>query len=232
MGDFGQGDALPLSRELSSQSDEYAGQFDMSPGSVAARAAAERERSRIASEVAGRSPGAASGSADDNGDLQFPFDGGKKRTKKRSYKKSKRSYKKSKRSYKKSKKSYKKSKRSYKKSKRGGATAPITFTIVKLNSDDPLLVVQLQPNQTGKDLYEQVNQWLGQNPHMLTDAEKVGERKLVTDNDVIVKYDNNLSMFQPRTKLVLSIIPEGSGIPHGRGWGPEHPAALPPPAVA
>jgi len=104
MGDFGEGDALPLlSRELSSQSDEYARQFDMSPEAVAVRAAAERERSRIAAEVAGRSPGTASGRANDNGVLQFDMGAGKKRTKKRSYKKSKRSYKKSKRSYKKSK---------------------------------------------------------------------------------------------------------------------------------
>jgi hypothetical protein len=125
--------------------------------------------------------------------------------------------------------SYKKSKRSYKKSKRGGA-APITFTIVKLNSDDQLLEVQLQPNQTGKDLYERVTEWLDQHPDMLTDAERAGQRKLVTDNDVIVKYADNLSMFQPRTKLILSIIPEGSSNAHGRGLGPA-PLAGPAPAA-
>jgi hypothetical protein len=54
---------------------------------------------------------------------------------------------------------------------------------------------------------------------MLTDAEKVGQRKLVTDNDIEVIYTDMLSKFQPRTKLILSIIPEGSGIPHGRGLG-------------
>jgi hypothetical protein len=125
-----------------------------------------------------------------------------------------------KRSYKKSNKSYKKSKRSYKKSKRGGATAQITFTIVKGNSNDPLLEVQLEPNQTGKDLYERVTEWLDQNPHMLTDAEKIGQRKLVTDNNFEVKYTDNLSKFQSPTRLILSIIPEGSGRRHGRGQGP------------
>ena len=125
------------------------------------------------------------------------------------------------------KRSYKKSKRSYKKSKRGGATAPITFTIVKGNSDELLLEVQLQSNQTGKDLYEQVNQWLDQHPDMLTDAEKVGQRKLVTDNDVEVIYTDNLSKFQSPTKLILSIIPEGSSRRHGRGQGP---APVPAPA--
>jgi hypothetical protein len=95
-----------------------------------------------------------------------------------------------------------------------------------------LLVVQLSPEQTGKDLYERVTEWLDQNPHMLTDAEKVGERKLVTDNDVIVKYDDNLNMFQPRTKLILSIIPEGSSNAHGRGPGPAPHVAVPPPADA
>jgi len=83
-----------------------------------------------------------------------------------------------------------------------------------------LLVVQLSPEQTGKDLYERVTEWLDQHPDMLTDAEKVGERKLVTDNDFEVKYDDNLSKFQSPTKLILSIIPEGYGIPHGRGRGP------------
>jgi hypothetical protein len=212
MGDFGQGDALPLRRELSSQSHEYAHQFDMSPEAVAVRAAAERERSRIATEVAARSPGPASAS-DSTDELQFKMDGaGKKRTKKRAVRR--------KRTYKKSKRSYKKSKRSYKKSKRGGATAPmITFNIVKGNSDDLLLEVQLEPTQTGKDLYERVTEWLDQHPDMLTDAEKVGQRKLVTDNDIEVIYTDMLSKFQPRTKLILSIIPEGSGIPHGRGLG-------------
>ena len=220
MGDFGQGDALPLRRELSSQSHEYAHQFDMSPEAVAVRAAAERERSRIATEVAARSPGPASASDSTDEELQFKMDGaGKKRTKKRAVRR--------KRSYKKSKRSYKKSKRSYKKSKRGGATAPITFTIVKGNSDVPLLKVELQSNQTGKDLYERVTEWLDQHPDMLTPAEKVGQRKLVTDNDVIVTYADNLSMFQPRTKLILSIIPEGSSKPHGRGQGP---APVPAPA--
>lgn len=212
MGDFGQGDALPLNRELSSQSHEYAHQFDRSPEAVAVRAAAERERSRIATEVATRSSGAASGSTDE--ELQFNMDGaGKKRTKKRAVRR--------KRSYKKSKRSYKKSKRSYKKSKRGGATAPmITFNIVKGNSDDPLLAVELEPNQTGNDLYERVTAWLDHHPDMLTPAEKIGQRKLVTVNDVEVKYADNLSKFQSPTKLILSIIPEGSSRRHGRGQGP------------
>ena len=169
-----------------------------------------------AARVAARLQGAASGSTDE--ELQFNMDGaGKKRTKKRAVRR--------KRTYKKSKRSYKKSKQSYKKSKRGGATAPmITFTIVKGNSDVPLLEVQLEPNQTGKDLYERVTEWLDQHPDMLTDAEKVGQRKLVTDNDVIVEYAKNLREFQPRTKLILSIIPEGSSRPHGRGRG-QAPAA-------
>ena len=67
-----------------------------------------------------------------------------------------------------------------------------------------------------------MNQWLDQNPDMLTDAEKVGQRKLVTDNDIEVIYTDMLSKFQPRTKLILSIIPEGSGRPHGRRRGLEH----------
>ena len=100
------------------------------------------------------------------------------------------------------------------KGKRGGATDPITFNIVKCNSDATLFEVKLNPDQIGKDLYEQVNYQLYQNPDMLTAAEKVGERKLLTDNDVVVKYDYNLSMFQPRTKLILSIIGEGTG----GGW--------------
>ena len=123
-----------------------------------------------------------------------------------------------------SKKSYKKSKKLYK-GKRGGATDPITFNIVKCNSDDTLFEVELNPDQTGKDLYDRVNEQLDQNPGMLTADEKVGERKLLTDNDVIVKYDDNLSMFQPRTKLILSIIGEGSCTSHGRGQAP---AAGPP----
>jgi hypothetical protein len=216
MGDFGQRDALPLRRELSSQSHEYAHQFDMSPEAVAVRAAAERERSRIATEVAARSPGPASGSANE---LQFNMDGGKKRTKKRAVRR--------KRSYKKSKRSYKKSKRSYKKSKRGGATAEmITFNIVKGNSDDLLLEVQLEPTQTGKDLYERVTEWLDHHPDMLTPAEKFGQRKLVTEMDIEVIYTDNLSKFQSPTRLILSIIPEGSSKPHGRGRGPE-PAPAP-----
>jgi len=199
MGDFGQGDALPLRRELSSQSHEYAHQFDMSPEAVAVRAAA-------------RSSGAASGSTDE--ELQFNMDGaGKKRTKKRAVRR--------KRSYKKSKRSYKKSKRSYKKSKRGGATAEmITFNIVKGNSDDLLLEVQLEPTQTGKDLYERVTEWLDHHPDMLTPAEKFGQRKLVTEMDIEVIYTDNLSKFQSPTRLILSIIPEGSSKPHGRGQGP------------
>lgn len=50
--------------------------------------------------------------------------------------------------------SYKKSKKSYKKSKRGGATAPITFNIVKGNGLNPLFEVELSPSQTGNDLYD------------------------------------------------------------------------------
>ena len=80
--------------------------------------------------------------------------------------------------------------------------------------------VELNPDQTGKDLYDRVNEQLDRNPGMLTDAEKVGERKLVTVNNVVVKYTVNLGIFQPRTKLILSIIGEGSCTPHGRGWGP------------
>lgn len=195
----------PLTREMSSQSDVYTNQFDMSPEAIAARAAAANEQSRIASEVAARLPDQASRVANDNDDLQFKLDlgGGKKRTKKRTVRR-KRTYKKSKRS------SYKKSKRSYKSKrsvKRGGATAPITFNIVKGNGLNPLFEVELNPNETGKDLYDRVNQWLEQNPDYLTDDERAGERKLVTDNDTPVNYADILSSFQSPTTIILSINP-------------------------
>ena len=120
-------------------------------------------------------------------------------------------------------------KRSYKSKrsvKRGGVISHSphsrTFTIVKGNSDDPVFEVKLRPNQSGKDLYDEVTRRLDQNlAYYLTDAERAGQRKLVTDNDVIVKYADNLSIFQPRTKLILSIIPEGSSKAHGRGRGPQ-----------
>ena len=109
---------------------------------------------------------------------------------------------------------------------RGGNRNPNsrTFTIVKGNSDDPVFKVKLRPNQSGKDLYDEVTRRLDRNlAYYLTDAERAGQRKLVTDNDVIVKYADNLSIFQPRTKLILSIIPEGSSQAHGRGRGPQGP---------
>lgn len=120
-------------------------------------------------------------------------------------------------------------KRSYKSKrsvKRGGVISHSphsrTFTIVKGNSDDPVFEVKLRPNQSGKDLYDEVTRRLDRNlAYYLTDAERAGQRKLVTDNDVIVKYADNLSIFQPRTKLILSIIPEGSSQAHGRGRGPQ-----------
>jgi hypothetical protein len=109
-----------------------------------------------------------------------------------------------------------------------------TFTIVKSNSDDPVFKIKLRPNQSGKDLYDEVTRRLDRNlAYYLTDAERAGQRKLVTDNDVIVKYADNLSMFQPRTKLILSIIPEGSSNAHGRGlWLGRAPRPVPPAAGA
>ena len=115
-----------------------------------------------------------------------------------------------KRTYKKSKKSYKKSKKSYKGKwsvKRGGATALITFNIVKGNGLNQLFEVELNPNETGKDLYDRVNQRLEQNPAYLTDDERAGERKLVTDNDTPVNYADILSSFQSPTTIILSINP-------------------------
>jgi len=112
---------VPLPRDLSSQSDQYKNDFNMSPEAEAARAAKKIEQYRIAADVAARLPAAGDGA---DAALQFPMDdiddqgnqgkGGKKRTKTRAVRRKK--------SYKKSKKSYKKSKKSYKKSKRCGAT--------------------------------------------------------------------------------------------------------------
>ena len=185
-----------------------------------ARAAAASKQSRIAAEVAERLPGAA---VNDDDVLQFPMDeeeinpnpnSGGKKTKKRTVRrkrmyKGKRSSHKSKRSSHKSKRSSHKSKRSSHKSKRsvkrGGASDPITFNIVKGNGLNPLFEVELNPNETGKDLYDRVNQWLEQNPAYLTDDERAGERKLVTDNATPVKYDDILSSFISPTTIILSI---------------------------
>ena len=125
---------------------------------------------------------------------------GGKKTKKRAVRR-KRTYKKSKKSYKKSKKSYK-SQRSV---KRGGASVPIIFKIIKGNVENPLFEVELNPDQTGKDLYDRVNEQLDQNPAYLTEDEKAGARKLYTDNEVEVKYEDILSVFQSPTTIILLI---------------------------
>ena len=79
--------------------------------------------------------------------------------------------------------------------------------IVKGNEALRLFEVDLTPDQTGKDLYDRVNERLDQNPSYLTDDERAGERKLVTDNAVPVKYDDILSSFQSPTTIILSIEP-------------------------
>ena len=125
---------------------------------------------------------------------------GGKKTKKRAVRR-KRTYKKSKKSYK-NKRSYK-SKRSV---KRGGASVPIIFKIIKGNVENPLFEVKLQSNQTGKDLYDRVNEWLEQNPAYLTEDEKAGARKLYTDNATVeVKYEDILSVFKSPTTIILLI---------------------------
>lgn len=125
---------------------------------------------------------------------------GGKKTKKRAVRR-KQTYKKSKKSYKKSKKSYK-NKRSV---KRGGASVPIIFKIIKGNVENPLFEVKLNPDQTGKDLYDRVNEQLDQNPAYLTEDEKAGARKLYTDNEVEVKYEDTLSVFKSPTTILLLI---------------------------
>ena len=192
-----------LTREMSSQSNVYTNQFDMSPEAEAARAAAASEQSQIAAEVAARLPDQASRVAKDNDD-QFKLDlgGGKKRTKKRTVRR-KRTYKKSKRS------SYKKSKRtSYKKSKRGGATAPITFVISKQIPNRPLFQFNLLPDLTGKDLYDKMNNLIVQNPGYLTSEEMLRPRKLaMADNGTLITYEDKLSKFHSPTDLILKISP-------------------------
>ena len=150
-----------------------------------------------ASERADAAAAAAAAATNNNNNLNRT--GGKK-TKKRAVRR--------KRTYKKSKKSYK-NKRSYKSQrsvKRGGASVPIIFKIIKGNVENPLFEVELNPDQTGKDLYDRVNEWLEQNPAYLTEDEKAGARKLYTDNATVeVKYEDILSVFQSPTTIILLI---------------------------
>ena len=189
-----------LTREMSSQSNVYTNQFDMSPEAEAERAAAANEQSRIAAEVATRLPGDASRVANDNDQFKLDLGGGKKRTKKRTVRR--------KRTYKKSKRTYKKSKRTYKKSKRGGATAPITFVISKQIPNRPLFQFNLLPDLTGKDLYDKMNNLIVQNPGYLTSEEMLRPRKLaMADNGTLITYEDKLSKFHSPTDLILKISP-------------------------
>ena len=201
-----------LTREMSSQSNVYTNQFDMSLEAVEARAAAANEQSRIAADVAARLPGAASRGANDNDDLhddpQFKLDlgGGKKRTKKRTVRR-KRTYKKSKRS------SYKKSKRSYKSKrsvKRGGVTSDqtylVTFTIsipYKPNEEEPRsFQIVLNSNQTGKDLIDEMNRLLNSGVIRLTEEERTFPRKLVFPDGTPVNYDDILGGYWTHTLIL------------------------------
>lgn len=50
-----------------------------------------------------------------------------------------------------------------------------------------------------------MNEQLDQNPAYLTEDEKAGARKLYTDNEVEVKYEDILSVFQSPTTIILLI---------------------------
>ena len=86
-----------------------------------------------------------------------------------------------------------------------GGSGPIIFKIIKGHVENPLFEVKLNPDQTGKDLYDRVNEQLDQNPDYLTKDEKAGARKLYTDNELEVKYEDRLSVFKSHTTILLLI---------------------------